>query len=97
MMLNFSKGFVKAFEFMILLGTLTVLIPYLFSSATHILISYEKSKPWSWLLGLLAFIFSLWAVIGSGEEVVFWGFVLLMAGIPIYIFIKLKQREESKD
>ncbi|MEM8892164.1 MAG: amino acid permease [Bacteroidota bacterium] len=97
MILNFSKGFVKAFEFMILLGTLTVLIPYLFSSATHILISYEKSKPWSWLLGLLAFIFSLWAVIGSGEEVVFWGFVLLMAGIPIYIFIKLKQREESKD
>ena len=90
MILNFSKGFIKAFEFMILLSTLTVLVPYLFSSATHILLSRDTSDRWYWLTRLLAFIFSLWAVIGSGSEVVFWGFVLLMSGLPVYIFIKIK-------
>lgn len=92
MMLNFSKGFVKAFEFMILLSTLTVLVPYLFASATHILTFYEKGKIMSWGLGTLAFIFSIWAVIGSGAEVVFWGFILLMSGIPIYVWIKIKNQ-----
>lgn len=89
--LNFYKGFIQAFEFMILLGTLTVLVPYLFSAASHILLSFEKGKKWYWVLGTFSFLFSLWAVIGSGSEVVFWGFVLLMSGLPIYIWIKIKK------
>jgi len=92
MMLNFSKGFVKAFEFMILLSTLTVLVPYLFASATHILTFYKPGKLTHCLLGGSAFLFSIWAVIGSGAEVVFWGFVLLMSGLPIFVWIKIKNR-----
>ena len=90
MFLNFNKGFVKAFEFMILLSTLTVLVPYLFSAATHMMKSFEYGKKWNWILGFLAFLFSMWAVIGSGAEVVFWGFVFLMSGIPVYVWIKIK-------
>ncbi len=97
MILNFSKGLVKAFEFMILLSTLTVLVPYLFSSATHILLSYHQSDKWFWLTGFLAFLFSLWAVIGSGADVVFWGFVLLMSGIPVYVFILLRAKHQHKN
>ena len=85
---NYSKGFVKAFEFMILLGTLTALVPYLFSAATHILLSFEKGKKWTWVLGGSTFVFSMWAVIGSGHEVVFWGFISLMLSLPIYVFLK---------
>jgi APA family basic amino acid/polyamine antiporter len=88
--MNYAKGLVKAFEFMILLSTLTVLVPYLFSSATHLLMALNEKhqKKGSWILGSLAFIFSMLAVVGSGQEVVFWGFLLLMAGIPFYVFIK---------
>ena len=88
MMMNFSKSFIKAFEFMILLATLTCLVPYLFSAAAHLLFSLRSGKRWKWVWGSLAFIFSIWAVVGSGEEVVFWGFLALMAGIPFYVFIK---------
>lgn len=90
---NYTKGLNKAFEFMILLGTLTVLVPYLFSSASYILLSHRKgkvpSKKWSIWIGLAAFSFSLFAVIGSGQEVVFWGFVMLILGIPFYVRMKL--------
>ena len=39
------------------------------------------------LLALLAFVFSIWVIIGCGQEVVFYGFILLMIGIPFYIYI----------
>ena len=88
MLMNYSKSLIKAFEFMILLSTLTCLVPYLFAAGTHALDALKLKKKWGWLWGAVAFGFSLWAVIGSGETVVFWGFLVLMAGIPFYVWIK---------
>jgi APA family basic amino acid/polyamine antiporter len=42
-------------------------------------------------LSALAFLFSLWAIAGSGQETVYWGFFLLMAGIPFYVMILWKR------
>ncbi len=81
---------VKAFEFMILLTTISVLIPYIFSSATYALtISFKKNPRWliQLSIALVAFIYSMYAVIGAGYEVVYWGFILLLLGIPIYIWL----------
>ena len=88
MLMNFSKGLIKAFEFMILLSTLTCLVPYLFSTATHVLFSLRSGEKWNWIWGSLAFVFSMWAIVGCGEEVVFYGFLVLMLGIPFYVWIK---------
>lgn len=88
MLMNYSKSLLQAFEFMILLATLTCLVPYLFATATHLLFALRSGKSWSWLTGIVAFLFSLWAVVGSGEEIVFWGFLALMCGIPFYVWIK---------
>lgn len=98
MVMNYSKSFIRAFEFMILLATLTCLIPYLFSTATYLLFmiqpkQYSKNK-FTWIIGLLGFLFSMMAVVGSGQEVVFWGFLLLMSGLPFYVW--LKRGEELK-
>ncbi|MEX0274351.1 MAG: amino acid permease [Flavobacteriaceae bacterium] len=95
--LNYSRGLIGAFEFMILLSTLFVLVPYLFSSATYILIALGTDQKWHWVWGVLAFGFSIWAVVGSGKEVVFWGFVVLMMGLPLYVFVTLKNRTSSQD
>jgi basic amino acid/polyamine antiporter, APA family len=92
MTMNYTKGLVEQFKFLILLSTLTVLVPYLFSTAAYIVIKIEKKYfEGSWLqsvtLALLAFLFSLWAVAGAGQDTVYWGFILLMAGIPFYVWI----------
>ena len=88
MLMSYNKSLIKAFEFMILLSTLTCLVPYLFSSATHVLFALRSGKKWAWVWGSLAFVFSMWAIVGSGQEIVFYGFLLLMAGIPFYVWIK---------
>ncbi len=95
MMLNYTKGLNKAFEFMMLLSTLTVLVPYLFSSASYMILSESKHismwKRKSTWIGLAAFAFSIFAIIGSGAEVTLWGFVMLMLGIPFYVWIKANE------
>ncbi len=98
MCMNFSKGLVEEFTFILLLATLTTLIPYLFCSLSTIMIcvrdpsrasEFEKSTA---LLGVLGFAYSLWAIAGAGDRIVYWGFLLLMAGLPIYVWLQWKQR-----
>ncbi len=98
MSMNYTKGLVEQFKFLILLTTLTVLIPYLFSTAAYIIIKLENRylKPGTrWfstiVLASLAFLFSLWAIAGSGPEIVYWGLLLLLAGVPFYVMIIWKK------
>ena len=100
MALNYAKSLVDAFGFMLLLSTLSVLTPYIFSTASYVLESYkrkERNLPDKILLGVFSFGFCLWVMAGSGQEVVFWGFLLLMAGIPFYVWMKLTGPELSEN
>ncbi|MGC3412550.1 hypothetical protein ACPTII_32490, partial [Pseudomonas aeruginosa] len=35
-------------------------------------------------IGSLGFAYSLWALNGTGQQAIFWGFLVQMAGIPMY-------------
>lgn len=100
MLMNYSDGLVEQFKFIILLSTLCVLVPYLFTTAAYILILVKRKRPnLKWLpeivLASLAFIFSFWAIYGAGEKAVFWGFLLLMAGIPFYVWMKYRNQSDN--
>jgi APA family basic amino acid/polyamine antiporter len=43
----------------------------------------------------LAFAYSVWAIAGSGQEIIAKGFVLLLAGIPIYVGMRWWQQRGS--
>ena len=93
MLMNFTEGLVEQFEFIVKLTVLVALIPYLFSAAAYALIIVEKKlQPKSWVktfvLVTLGFAYSLWAIYGSGSDTVYYGFLLLLLGIPVYIFMK---------
>ncbi len=93
MLMNYSEGLVEQFKFIILLSTLCTLVPYLFSAAAYVAISLEKTrKPGMWIfaLGGLTFLYAMWAIFGAGETAVFWGFILLLAGTPFYVWLKWK-------
>ena len=95
MLMNYTDGLVEQFKFIILLTTLCCLVPYLFTTAAYMLILVRRKSPnHNWVpelvLSSLAFLFSLWAIYGAGEEAVFYGFLLLLAGIPFYVWMKFK-------
>ena len=89
--LNYTRGLVELFTFFILLSTLNTLIPYAFSSLAVFLIRDGTRRiPLSHgaaVAAALAFVYSLWAMGGSGQETVYWGFLLLIAGLPVYVFM----------
>jgi basic amino acid/polyamine antiporter, APA family len=92
LIMNYSRGMAGAFEFLILLTASTVLIPYLFSAAAFLIIfpvpgTSRTKKVWNITLGLLAFGYGIWAMIGAGQESIAWGFVTLLLGIPIYVSV----------
>ena len=92
MMMNYTDGLVATYSFFILLSTFLVLVPYLFTVAAYgILLIQKRTSKTSIIpsiVGLMAFLFSLWAIIGSGQESVLYGFIILVAGIPVYIYMK---------
>ena len=42
-------------------------------------------------LASLAFLFFMWMIIGSGQEIVYWGFIMLMMGVPFYVYMVYKK------
>ena len=97
--MNYTKGLAEQFKFLILLSTLTVLIPYLFSAASYIIIrlqnKYSIKTKWvsAILLASFAFLFSLLMIWGSGADTVYWGFIMLMSGIPFYVWVIWKRKK----
>jgi len=48
----------------------------------------SKRKTGPIFVAILAFLYSFWAIAGSGQEAVYWGFLLLMAGVPVYVWVR---------
>ena len=97
--MNYTEGLVEQFRFMIVLSTLCTLVPYLFSAAAYVTLSLQRAGRATPLagvfaLGSLTFAFSLWAIFGAGETSVFWGFILLLLGTPVYVFLKWKKTKQ---
>lgn len=91
---NFTKGLVGMFTAMILLSTLASLIPYTFCTMAEALLSVRErlagtraAVGGALTLSALAFVYAMIATAGSGQETVYWGFLTLLAGIPVYVVI----------
>ncbi|MGL4989849.1 MAG: APC family permease [Sarcina sp.] len=96
LVMNFFKGLNGAYNFIVLLSTLSYLPVYAVSTIAEIMLVIDlknktKSKK---LLALLrpslGFIFCVWAIYASGAQTVLYGFLLIMIGVPIYAYMKKK-------
>ena len=100
---NYTKGLNKAYMFAALLTTMAYMIAYAATAAAEIALlknkdgnitvgTYIKKS----ILPLLALAYIIYASYGTGAESVMWGFLLIMVGIPFYIYNKLKNTGSMK-
>ena len=80
---NYSKGLISAYRLIITMSTLAFLLPLVVCSLAELKHSWRSSRGWA-RVALIALLYSLFAVIGSGWEVISWGVLLMLAGLPIY-------------
>jgi APA family basic amino acid/polyamine antiporter len=90
--MNSTRGLVELFTFVILLSTLGTLIPYLFCSLATFRVGGAPGRRGGATAGTAAiaagaFVYALVAVGGAGADVVYWGFLLLIAGLPVYVWV----------
>ena len=48
------------------------------------------------MVSVLAFIYAMFAIYGAGAETVFYGFLLLLAGLPVYVGLKGNKGKEVR-
>lgn len=95
--MNFSRSLADTYKYMILLSTFTSLLAYSFSMPAYVIVlakdkTLDKTDWFRLVVTIVGFIFAVWAIIGSGETTVYWGFVLVMAGVPFYAVMKLRRK-----
>ena len=92
--MNYTKGLVEQFNFIILLAALHTLVAYTLSSMGELMIFIRERERFkgqrlfgSSVIAVLAFLYSLWAIAGAGSQIVYWGILMLFAGVPVYVWI----------
>ncbi|MGD2071630.1 MAG: amino acid permease [Gemmatimonadota bacterium] len=99
--MNYTQGLVQAFTFLILLATLATLMPYIFSTMTAVMLELREgarvggSNVLRLVVAAIAFAYSVVAVVGAGRDAVYWGFLLLLLGLPVYVAMRWRGREEA--
>ncbi len=95
MLTNYNASLVNRFTDMILLATLATLIPYAYTAAADLLLVLTDRASFAarrvavdLVVAFTAFAYAAWTIVGAGYQAVTWGFVLLLAGIPVYVWIR---------
>lgn len=86
---NYSKGLIGAFTFLIMMSTLAFMLPLIVCSFAEFLYSRNTAKGWA-AVALSACIYSVFAAIGNGYEVIGWGLLFLLLGVPVFYLGKSK-------
>lgn len=85
----------QVFTFMILLSTAGALILYLACALAALRLQWTGLMPRAVGLSMIAAaaaLYSLWTLYGAGYDASFWGVILLAAGIPVYLLMRLAAR-----
>lgn len=83
---NYTRSLVSLFTFSILLSTATILLPYFAGSAAWLRTGESKGR---WV-ALAALLYSAYALLGTGSEALLWGGVLLLAGLPMNLWMRYR-------
>jgi APA family basic amino acid/polyamine antiporter len=95
---SFTGTLVELYTKTVLLATLTAVVPYLFGAMTELRLALAQEgengttgvpkAAGALVIPSGAFLYAMWAVIGAGQETVYLGFILLLAGLPVYVWLR---------
>ena len=64
-------------------------MPYVFSAlAVWLMPQQPRPVGGAAIVSVLAFVYGMFAIYGAGAETVFYGFLLLLGGLPVYVWMR---------
>jgi len=101
---NWNASFASRFNDVVLLATWMTLIAYAYAAAAEVVLFFRERELFSWVkltrdtvIAALAFAYSVWAIWGSGQEWLAKGFMLLLFGIPVFVWMKWRESRRARD
>jgi APA family basic amino acid/polyamine antiporter len=98
-----SGTLVETFTDIIIIATLTALVPYAFAAAAQIYLFFADRPAFSGVhlarytvVATLALAYSTWAIWGAGADAVRKGLMLLIAGIPFFLWARWRRIREAE-
>ena len=78
------------YKLVVSLSTMAAVIPYAFCALSVGLVAARSGRsgtpmPRVGVIGVIAFVFSLFTVYGCGSTAVLYGLILLLLGFPVYV------------
>jgi amino acid transporter len=85
-----GAGFSTIYNLIVSLSTMAAVVPYAFCAlATGLVAAYAAGGgpvPRLTAIEVIAFVFSVFTLYGCGAEAVLYGFIMLVLGIPVYVW-----------
>lgn len=94
-LMNYSKSLVEGFTFLTLVVTAANLPLYLFCAMALVVLWRRDERPASTgllVLGVLGTLYSVFAFVGLGREPFLWSLALAAAGLPIFLWMRVRPR-----
>ncbi len=98
LLMRYNDSLVDQFTFIILLATFSALVPYIYTSLAELILLVRHPEEFNkkhfcraGLIALVAFVYSFWAIMGVGAEIVYYGILLYFTGVPVYFWVKRRQ------
>jgi basic amino acid/polyamine antiporter, APA family len=102
LVLRYGVDLVDQFQFIVTLAVFFNAVPYLYTSFAEVLLYFENPKVFSikrlsvaLLIAGVGFTFSLWALWGSGKDVIYYGFLLFIMSVPIYLWMRYSKNKQA--
>lgn len=100
-LMNYTSSLVDQFTFMLLLATLTTVVPYAFAAAAEIALFIREPERFTGVrfvrdsvVAVAGFGYAVWAMYATGSETIAKGYMLLMFGIPVYLWMRWRRQRE---
>ncbi len=87
LLLNYTRGFIEAFTFLLMMSTSLSLIYYFVCALAELRQCWRSAPAWA-SVALIGCLYSLFAMFGSGLEVLAWGVVLMAVSVPLFFLFR---------
>lgn len=104
LLLRYGVNLVDQFTFMILLAVLASLVPYIYTAVAEVVLLINNPGKFeghrfktALILSIVAFIYAFWAILGAGQEIVYYGFLLFISSLLVYVWVRARTVGEIKE
>ncbi|ROR05685.1 histidine-histamine antiporter [Erwinia sp. JUb26] len=103
LMMTASPNLAKQFEVVILMSVFASLLPYMYAliSLPIIMMSKKMNRGPTFMfyavMVAIGMIYSIFALLGSGTDSIFWGIVMMMFTIPLFSFVAAGRNKKGDD